>query len=123
MPRQPVQFHFTNIPQPAPIEVAARRRMRGMESAYPAVQEWELHVEALERAEPQGRFAATTRARIAGGDLLAGQARAGDALGALRLAFNLLEAELASEHEDARSRASKWLTAVKRRLAHRAQFE
>ena len=123
MPRQPVQFHFTNIAQPAPVEAAARRRMRGMESVYPAVQEWDLQVQALERAEPEARFAATTRVRIVGGDMLAGQGSASDALGALRLAFNRLEGELESEHEDARSRVSEWVNAVKRRLAHRVEFE
>lgn len=94
-----------------------------MEGAYPAVLEWNLHVEALEFANVEGRFAATIRARIVGGDMLNGQARASDPLGALRLAFNGLEAELKSEHEDARSRAAEWLNAVNRRPAHRIEFE
>lgn len=123
MPRQPVQFQFTDIPQPAPIEAAARRRLRGMEAAYPAVQEWDLRVEGLEVADGDGRFAATTCARIVGGDLLAGHARAADPVGALRLAFLRLEAELESEHEDARTRATEWLNAVKRRIGHRVDIE
>lgn len=123
MLRQPVQFHFTNIQQPAPIEVAARRRMRGMEGAYPAVLEWNLSVEALEPADTHGRFAATTRARIVGGDMLTGHAHASDPLGALRLAFNRLETELDSEHDDARSKAVEWLNAMKRRIAHRDRVE
>lgn len=123
MPRQPVLFHFADVPHPTAIELAARRRMRGMEATYPAVLEWDLRVELLVNAAADGRFAATTRARIVGGDMLAGQARASDALGALRLAFNRLEAELESEHEDARSRAAKWLNTVKRRLAHRVEAD
>ena len=123
MPRQAVQFQFTNIPQPASTELAARRRVRGMEGAYPAVLEWDVRVEALELADVEGRFLATTRARIVGGDMLTGEARASDPLGALRLAFNRLEAELESEHEDARSRAAEWLNAVKRRIAHRIELK
>lgn len=123
MLRQPVQFQFTNIPQPAPIEIAARRRMRSMEGVYPAVQEWNLSVEALAPTDVPAAFAATTHARIVGGDVLTGHARANDPLGALRLAFNRLETELDSEHDDASSKAMEWLNALKKRITHRIEYE
>lgn len=123
MPSHPVRFQFTNIAQHAASEAAARRRMRAMEAVYTAVLQWDVCVEAHELPDAGGRFAATARARIVGGDVLAGKARAGDPLGALRLAFNRLEAELESEHEDARTRAAAWLNTVKRRITHRAGLE
>lgn len=94
-----------------------------MERSFPAVLEWNLNVEDVHFDDADGRFSATTQARIVGGDVLSGKAQASDPLGALRLAFNQLEAALESEHDDARSRAVEWLNAMKRRIAHRVEYE
>jgi hypothetical protein len=68
-----------------------------MEQVYPAVLEWNLNVQSVDFDDATGSFAATTRARIVGGDVLSGNAQASDPLGAVRLAFN---------HSTARERAS-----------------
>lgn len=94
-----------------------------MEQVYPAVLEWNLNIQSVEFDDATGSFAATTRARIVGGDVLSGNAQASDPLGAVRLAFNQLETALESEHDDARSRAVEWLNAMKRRIAHRVEHE
>ena len=117
MPRHIITFHFQDVPSLPAVEAAARRRARGLEAAHPAVLGWSVQV-ALQAAGDEGaRFAASTQARIVGGRTLIGDAEAGDALAALRLAFNALELELEAEHESARVRAARWLSAVRGRLA------
>lgn len=120
MPRRPLQFHLANLPNPLAVEAAARRRMRAMENAFPAVLDWDLRVGMPEEA----CFTAIAQARVVGGATLRAQAQAADALGAVRLAFNGLDAELEAEREEARNRAADWLSAVRRRIAqHRVGRE
>lgn len=124
MPRRPLQFHLANLPNPLAVEAAARRRMRAMENAFPAVLDWDLRVGMPEAAGEGACFTAIAQARVVGGATLRAQAQAADALGAVRLAFNGLDAELEAEREEARNRAADWLSAVRRRIAqHRVGRE
>jgi hypothetical protein len=116
MPSQPVRIEFTAMPHSSVVEAAARRRMRGIESAHPCVLEWNARIAAPERAEHDNRFAAVVRARVCGGRTLSGEAHGHDALAALRLAFNGLELELEADQASARARAAKWLSAVRGRM-------
>lgn len=118
MPQRPVHIEFLGTPRLAAAEAATLRRLRGMEAQHPAVTEWSMRLEASELDTPDApRFRATVQARIVGGDVLDGQSRGSEALAALRLAFNRLEAELDAEHEQCRARAANWIRTVTRRLA------
>ena len=117
MPHHPVHIEYVGTPHLPSAELAALRRLRGMEGRHPAVKEWFVRIEASDEDLPDAlRFRVTAQSRIAGGDVLRGQARGRDALDALRLALNRLEAELDAEHEQARKRAAHWLTVVRRRF-------
>ncbi len=120
MPHRPVHIEFLGMPRLAAAEVATLRRLRGMEGQHSAVTEWSVRLEAAQVDEVDApRFRATVRARIVGGNVLDGQSRESEALAALRLAFNRLEAELDAEQEQCRARAANWVRTVARRLAHR----
>lgn len=123
MPNRPVRFEFLGTPRLPAAEAAGRRRLRGMEAQHPAAVDWAVRIEAAEVASEAGpRFHATAQATLGGGSIVLGSGRADDALAALRLAFNGLEAELDAEHEQARTRVAQWLAAVRRRLDQRPGF-
>jgi hypothetical protein len=108
------------MPASRAAEAAARRRMRTLEMAYPAVLDWQLEMEVPRASAADGLdYAASVRVHVAGGTALQGEARAGDELAALRLAFNGLEQELEDDNEGARTRAAQWLQAVRSRLGQR----
>jgi len=116
MPRQPVRIEFAAMPHSPAVESAARRRMRGIEAVHACVQEWSLRIQAPQCPAPGERFAVVAAARVCGGRTLSAQAYGGDALAALRLAFNGLELELEADAADARVRAAAWLASVRDRL-------
>jgi hypothetical protein len=117
MPRRPIRIEFAPVPNADAAEAAARRRMRAIEIGYPAVLEWFARLEPPRPAEGEGLFGALVRARIVGGRTLSGDAHGHDALAALRLAFNGLEAELEADQASARVRAAAWLAAVRHRMS------
>lgn len=112
----PVHIEFQAMPYAEPVDAVARRRMRGIETMYPAVLEWHAQIAAPRH---DGLFAATVRARVSGGRVLAGEARGHDALAALRLAFNALDLALEEDQARARTRAAAWLAAVRDRMRGR----
>lgn len=116
MPQKPVRFEFEGQLQQAQAEMAARRRLRALESAFPAVRLWEVSARSRPAADASRNPAeAHVAAVIVGGDRFAASGRATDALGALRLAFNSLEEQLFEESEGARDRAFRWFQKVKSR--------
>lgn len=119
MPKQPVEFEFRGLPVTRAAEAAARRRLRGLESACPEAQAWRVRVEALPDAAQPVHFCADVRASVSGGDLLETHAQGEDPLAALRLAFNALETALAGERDLERRFAGRLLRAVRSRLALR----
>src|SRR4051812_34988504 len=107
MASDPFHLAFQAMPSSPAVEAAARRRIRGIERARPGVLEWDVCVWRPKRADtPRSTCAATVQARIAGGGTLRSESSGDDALAALRLAFNALEAALDAEQEQARSRAA-----------------
>jgi hypothetical protein len=116
MPRRPIRIEFAPVPNADIAEAAARRRMRAIEIGHPAVLEWFTRLEAPHPEQGERLFGAQVRARIVGGRTLSGDAHGHDALAALRLAFNGLEAELEADQARARARAATWLAAVRQRM-------
>jgi hypothetical protein len=117
MTRRPIRIEFAPVPSADIAEAAARRRMRAIEIGYPAVLEWCARLEGPRPADGEALFGAVVRARIVGGRTLTGDAHGHDALAALRLAFNELEAELEADQASARARAAAWLAAVRHRMS------
>lgn len=123
MPRHPVQFRIHDAIPLAALQASALRRLRWLESVHPAVCDWSVELEPVAASHAEIlRFEARVAAGIVGGDALHARADGGDALAALRLAFNGLEQQLATETERALDRASQWLQKVKTRLGQR-RFE
>lgn len=116
MPHRPARIDFAAIPSPDVAEASTRRRMRAIEVAHPAVLEWYARLELPRPGEGEVLYGALVRARIVGGRTLSGDAHGHDALAALRLAFNTLEAELEADQASARTRAAAWLAAVRHRM-------
>ena len=116
-----VEFIFSGMQPSRPAEAAARRRIRTLQLAHPAVTDWQVRVDAPPpqpaRAEA---YAVRLQARGAGGTVTLAAATASELLGALRLAFNAIETELAAERDDARRRAGGWLRAIRSRFARRS---
>jgi ribosome-associated translation inhibitor RaiA len=121
MPNHPVEFEFRGLPFTRAAEAAARRRLRGLESACPLAQAWRVKVEALPDAAQPIHFRADVRASVSGGDLLQTRAQGEDPLAALRLAFNALETALARERDSERHLAGRWLRAVRSRLGRQQE--
>lgn len=116
MPQQPVHFSFEGELQQAQAEIAARRRLRSLEGAFPAVRRWEVSARSHPVSDAGGNPAeAHVAAVIFGGDRFESSGCASDALGALRLAFNALEKQLYDESENARDRAFHWFQKVRSR--------
>jgi hypothetical protein len=115
MPRQPVRFDFDGEFLPTQAEAAARRRLGILENTFPAVREWEVAARSRPAAASGYHAEAHVTATILGGDRFHVRATGTDVLGALRLAFNAVEARLHEESDDARQRAFHWFEKVKRR--------
>lgn len=111
---------FEGMPPSRPIDAAARRRARILDMSHPGVVSWEVRLAAAQQPAVAGLdYAATVHARVAGGELLVGQGRATDLLGALRLAFIDMETQLDAHQERVRRRAGQWLATVRQRLSQR----
>ena len=103
---------------PAQVEAAVRRRLRILENTVAAVCEWDVAAHAHAAADANGHRAhARVASTIVGGDRFVASASAPDALGALRLAFNEIEAKLHAEKENARERALHWFEKVRSRTS------
>lgn len=116
----PIHFHFCGMPASRAAEAAARRRARTLRGAHPDVVDWQVEVTApapLDGAAAE--YGAQVQARIASGAALQAHGRGADALAALRLAFNQVEARLDAEREGVHARASRWLSAVRSRIGQR----
>jgi hypothetical protein len=118
MSRHPVQIHLEGELPAAQAEAAARRRMRLLESTFPAVREWEIAVRSRPATDAAvQRTDARVAATVAGGHRFQANAVGTDALGALWLAFNAIEIQLREESEDARLGAFHWFEKLKSRTA------
>ena len=114
MPQHPLHFQSGELPGIRAAEAAARRRLRGLEKAYPAARAWQVNLEPLPLGPQPASYAVHVSARICGGEVVRAQARDEDPLSAMWLAFNALESALDGELERARGRAAHWLRAVRR---------
>lgn len=112
----PVRIEFAAMPHSPAVEAAARRRMRGIQAAHDGLLEWYARIDGPQRPGADGRFAAVVRTRVDGSRHFAGDAHGHDALAALRLAFNALEARLEEDRAGARARAAAWLACLRDRV-------
>lgn len=115
-----VNFIFSGMAPSRPAEIAARRRIRTLRNLHPGVTGWEVRVDVPPPQASCGlAYAVRLEAQVGDGPVAEGMATAADLLGALRLAFNVLEAELLAERHGARERAALWLHALRNRIASR----
>jgi ribosome-associated translation inhibitor RaiA len=116
-----IAFLFSGMQASAAAEAAARRRIRSLQAAHGSVTAWEVRTRGPEDGSQS--YTAEVQARLAGGEMLRAQDQGTDVLAALRLAFNAMERLLESDQERARTRAARWLAAVRdRRAASSMQF-
>lgn len=116
MQHPPCEIEFAQMPHSSDIDAVARRRMRGIEAAYPSVLDWYARIEAPQRDTRDSGFGVMLRVHLVGGRALHGDGHGHDALAALRLAFNALEIGLEEDQASARARATAWLAAVRQRM-------
>jgi hypothetical protein len=92
-------------------EAAARRRLRALGAAYPAVGAWSIGVQVRTGRDVQSgwRFEAHVGATIVGGGLFEADGEGRDAPCAVRLACAAIERQLQIESERARLSALAWL--------------
>jgi ribosome-associated translation inhibitor RaiA len=111
-----VEFIFSGMHPSRPAEAAARRRIRSLQHAHPAVSSWQVRVEAP-ASLPTGAEAYAVRLQVQGssGTVVHAAASASELLAALRLAFNAIETELTAGREVAPRRGG-WLQALRSRF-------
>jgi hypothetical protein len=118
--QDPIKFIFTGMVPSRLAENAARRRIRALRNLHPRVTGWEVELGAPPPQANGGLAYAVRLEARGGGQAAQGAATAEDLLGALRLAFNSLEAALAAQRHGGRGRAALWLQALRHRIAPRS---
>ena len=117
--QDPVAVTISGMPPARAAEAAARRRIRALQMAHPAVLAWQVRVDRPPQPAAASAYSVHLEAQVAGGTDVQASAQDADLLAALRLAFNALEVALGADRHRARNRAAQWLHALRERIAPR----